>query len=89
MFVLKQATAGPTRLGLTATRRAGNAVVRNRLRRRARDFFRRNYEKLKPGRDLVVNFHPRLAGSERGEFDRLFTDVLEKAHLLKPRETSP
>lgn len=83
LFVRGRDEPGPTRLGLTATRRAGNSVRRNLLRRRARDVFRRNYGRLKAGYDLVVNFHPKLAEMPKDEFDRLFLDVLEKAHLLE------
>lgn len=44
---------GP-RLGLTVSRRVGNAVVRNRLKRRVREWFRRARAELEPGLDLVV-----------------------------------
>lgn len=44
------------RLGITATRKIGGAVVRNRARRRVRELYRRHAEAL-PGSatDLVVN----------------------------------
>ncbi len=87
LFVRKRDEEGPSRVGLTATRGVGNSVVRNRLRRRAREVFRTSYRDLKPGFDLVVNFHRRLAAARRNEFDRLFRDVLEKAHLFESGET--
>lgn len=47
----------PWRLGLTVTRKvAKRAVVRNRLRRRAREYFRLRGPQLPPGWDFVVNF---------------------------------
>ncbi len=50
-------TLGPpgpsTRLGLVITRRLGNAVQRNRLKRLLREFFRRHRAWLPP-RDLVI-----------------------------------
>jgi ribonuclease P protein component len=45
---------GPSRLGLIVTRKVGNAVVRNRIKRACRDCFRRWPEWLPDGVDLVV-----------------------------------
>ncbi len=42
------------RLGITTGRKAGNAVVRNRFRRRVRAWFRARREDLEPGVDLVI-----------------------------------
>ncbi|MCP3984304.1 MAG: ribonuclease P protein component [bacterium] len=42
-----------TRLGLAVSRKVGNAVARNHIKRRVRDWFRRNRSALPEG-DLVV-----------------------------------
>ncbi|MDL2210779.1 ribonuclease P protein component [Desulfovibrio sp. OttesenSCG-928-O18] len=42
------------RLGLAVTRKTGNAVVRNRVKRVVREFFRLNQNRFTPGYDLVV-----------------------------------
>lgn len=43
----------PTRLGITITRKIGNAVTRNRIKRLVREVFRRNRSRLPSGLDLV------------------------------------
>jgi len=43
-----------SRLGVTASRRVGNAVVRNRIKRRIREWFRQHRSELPANRDLVV-----------------------------------
>jgi ribonuclease P protein component len=55
-------SAGGLRLGITATRKAGGAVLRNRARRRVREIFRR-WAAMAPdvGVDLVVNISARAA----------------------------
>ncbi len=42
------------RVGVTAGRRIGKAVVRNRVRRRIREAVRLRYPDLRPGYDLVL-----------------------------------
>jgi len=45
---------GETRLGITASRKVGGAVERNRVKRRVREFFRLHRTELQPGSDIVV-----------------------------------
>lgn len=47
-------TCGPTRLGITVTRRVGNAVVRNRVKRQVREFFRLTYPVLPAQVDISI-----------------------------------
>lgn len=77
-----------TRVGLTATRRLGSAVVRNRIRRWTRETVRQMSPPLTTGYDLVVNYHPRMGQAARPEFDRLFKDVVQKAHLIAPSDSN-
>jgi ribonuclease P protein component len=43
----------PTRLGITVTRKIGNAVARNRIKRLVREVFRQHRQQLPSGLDLV------------------------------------
>jgi len=42
------------RLGIVASKKVGNAVKRNFLKRRLREFFRLHKSRLPPGTDMVV-----------------------------------
>lgn len=54
VFVRNRNESGPWRLGLAVTRKTGCAVVRNRVKRVVREFFRLHREILPGGHDLVV-----------------------------------
>lgn len=69
---------GPWRLGLAATRKLGKANVRNLLRRRAREFFRR-HGALPPGWDFVVNFKPAAIPADYAELAAELERLIEKA----------
>jgi ribonuclease P protein component len=66
-----------SRIGFAVGRAAGNAVVRNRLRRRVREAVRLHRSELQPGWWIVLN--PRRAALDAGfdelerEVERLFT----------------
>lgn len=55
-FLLFALDAGPaaTRFGITASRKVGGAVVRNRLKRYLREVFRRHRAEFPPHRAVVV-----------------------------------
>ncbi len=47
-----------SRLGMAVSRRVGNAVSRNAIRRRVREAFRTGQHDLPPGYDFVVSVRP-------------------------------
>jgi ribonuclease P protein component len=76
------------RLGLTVTRHVGNSVVRNRIRRRLREIYRREVRQILDGNrwfcaDLVVNVRPGATGVDLDalaeDFTRLARRVGERA----------
>ena len=62
---------------MTVSRRVGNAVVRNRVKRRIREWFRRDEAARSSGLDLVVIARPAAAGLAAGETASLLSRLLE------------
>jgi len=54
IVVVVKKYGGPTRLGVTASKKVGGAVQRNRVKRLIREFFRLNYENLDPRVDISI-----------------------------------
>jgi ribonuclease P protein component len=81
LYALPNDFAQP-RLGITASRKLGPAVVRNRLKRRVRETYRRwGGRPALPALDLVVHLQPAAAsasGTElRAEVERLLRTVVK------------
>ena len=68
---------GSARLGLSVSRRVGGAVVRNGLKRRLREVFRRAPEP--PPLDLVVTVRAGAADAPPAELTREFRTLWAKA----------
>ncbi len=66
------------RLGITVSRKVGSAVVRNRIKRRLREIFRRNKESVSPSSDLVVNVKKRAATASSSELERAFLEAARR-----------
>ncbi len=66
------------RFGLTTTRKIGNAVLRNRCRRRLRELFRlRDLITLEGiGFDVVLNVKPTAATAKYSEIEAAFSQLL-------------
>ena len=67
-----------TRVGVTVSSRVGNAVVRNRVRRRLREALRARFERLKRGYDVVVVARPASAGATWAELCAALDSVIER-----------
>lgn len=70
------------RVGIIASRKAGNAVQRNRLKRLIRETFRIGKKDFKGAVDLVVILKPAAKDATRDAFLTGFLDLCKKAHLI-------
>ena len=75
LVIVKNNATGPTRLGVTVTRKIGGAVVRNRIKRHLREFFRVEYQSLPASTDISII-------GLRGAENLSYTDVQRELQFL-------
>ena len=73
-----------TRCGFVVSRRVGNAVLRNRVRRRLREIVRRRLGALPRGWDLVFSARPAAAAATYLELEGAMHELLTRAKLTPP-----
>jgi len=81
LFGLKGASPR-SRLGITATKKLGHAVARNRMKRLVREIFRKNRDTTAPPVDLVVNVKLTARGQS---YERLEADLILRLRELHRR----
>ena len=74
------------RLGLTVSTKVGKAVERNRVRRRLREIYRLNEDKLLPGYDIVIVARVRSKVAAYRELEGHFLSLCDRLGLLRPKE---
>ena len=83
LVVIRHSARGPvSRLGVTVSRRIGNAVVRNRVKRVLREIFRQRRAMLTPPQDVVVIAKP---GADTVSYAQA---AIEFSHAVDPRAAS-
>lgn len=72
-----------TRIGITASKKIGNAVQRNRAKRVIREACREMMLQIKPGYDIVLVARKRTVQVKSGEVKNALTKMLAEANILK------
>ena len=77
------------RLGITTSVKLGNAVKRNRARRRIRELYRTHEGELLTGWDIVVVARTRVIYGRYFELERSFRQLVKKLGLSSAKGGAP
>ncbi len=83
---VKKNRLGITRVGITTSKKIGNAVMRNRSRRVIREAFRQLFSEVVPGCDLVFVARGKTPYKKSTEVKRQLEKQLSAAGVLKRQE---
>jgi len=75
-----------TRLGLAVSRRLGKPVVRNRIKRLLREFFRLNRWRMQPGIDIVLVARRGMIGLKYQQVAQQLEGVFLRAGIWQPAD---
>ena len=80
---LREGPGAAGRLGVVAGRKVGGAVERNRAKRRLREVYRLNRQRLRPGYDVVLVARRAIGSAPWGELVAELMALAKRARLLK------
>ena len=74
------------RLGLTVSTKVGKAVERNRVRRRLREIYRLNEDKLLSGLDIIIVARVRSKAAAYRELEQHYLSLCARLGLLRQED---
>ena len=82
----KRNGSNENRVGITVSKKLGGAVVRNRARRRLRECYRLNEDRLRPGYDIVIAARSRCLSAPFAVLEASFLSACSSLGLTREPE---
>lgn|SRR5690554_916259 len=81
-YVVIYVAQGPAKFGFIASKKVGNAVVRNRAKRLMREVIRRHLPEIKENTQIICIARSSIRGVSYAEVERSILKSLERAKVL-------
>ncbi|NLM04006.1 MAG: ribonuclease P protein component [Clostridiales bacterium] len=82
ILYIKKNDLGYNRAGFTVSKKLGKSVVRNKIKRRMKESYRLNDEKIKQGYDLVFIAREKCVDANYWEIESALMHLVKKKNLL-------
>lgn len=86
VYVRHSPEAVPFRFGVSASKKVGNAVIRNRIRRRVKEIVRHMEPFIKPRIDIVCIVRKPALDLDHAALTKSIHHVFKRAGILQPQE---
>lgn len=86
LYSKKNAELTHFRLGVSVSKKLGNAVVRNRLRRQMKEIVRLHKDQILGGYDLILIARKPVANMSYHQMEKSIIHILKKASLLQKKK---
>lgn len=83
VYRLQQSSVAQIRVGISVSKKVGNAVIRNRMRRLIKEIIRHQVMSIKPHYDLVFIVRKPSIEMEYDQLEKSLLHVLRKASLIQ------
>ena len=83
VLYVKNNNIGNTRVGYSITKKIGNSVVRNRIRRRMKEIYRLRFDSIKNNYDLIFIPKKNIVDISYKELESAMLHILKLAGVLK------
>ncbi|WP_353094607.1 ribonuclease P protein component [Tissierella praeacuta] len=82
VLYMRKNSVGNTRVGYSITKKIGNSVVRNKIRRRMKEIYRLNFDKIKGNYDLIFIPKKNVVDISYKELESAMLHILKLAGML-------
>jgi len=89
LYFLPQKEPGPFRLGVSVSKKLGNAVMRNSIRRKMKEIVRLGREDVLPGIDIVIIARKPAAEMNYDNMKKSLYHVMKRSGVLRDKKRNP
>lgn len=82
ILYVKKNSVGNSRVGYSITKKIGNSVVRNKIRRRMKEIYRLNFNSIKSNYDLIFIPKKNVVNISYKELESAMLHILKLAGIL-------